>query len=119
MNAFEKLRPMQSNDSEVTCPRCQARFKPFADAPPTSFAELTHAVPCPKCGHLFSFNEGAQAAAEAQANPPGPFARPADDLNLALRIEEVYPELNDSLASTVQVHSRSVGSARSSRSVRP
>jgi hypothetical protein len=31
-----------------------------------------------------------------------PFAKPCDDLNLALRIEEVYPELNDSLASTVQ-----------------
>src|ERR1700683_3060796 len=31
-----------------------------------------------------------------------PFTRPADDLNLALRIEEVYPELNDALATTVQ-----------------
>src|SRR5687767_4037622 len=31
-----------------------------------------------------------------------PFGKPCDDLNLALRVEEVYPELNDSLASTVQ-----------------
>lgn len=31
-----------------------------------------------------------------------PFARPCDDLTLALRVEEAYPELNDSLASTVQ-----------------
>lgn len=31
-----------------------------------------------------------------------PFARPCDDLSLALRVEEEYPELNDSLASTVQ-----------------
>ncbi|MBI2808409.1 MAG: hypothetical protein HYX68_25760 [Planctomycetes bacterium] len=31
-----------------------------------------------------------------------PFSRPCDDLNLALRVEDVYPELNDSLASTVQ-----------------
>jgi hypothetical protein len=31
-----------------------------------------------------------------------PFSKPCDNLNLALRIEEVYPELNDSLASTVQ-----------------
>lgn len=31
-----------------------------------------------------------------------PFARPCDDLNLAIRVEEAYPELNDSLASTVQ-----------------
>ncbi len=31
-----------------------------------------------------------------------PFGKPCDDLNLALRIEEKYPELNDSLASTVQ-----------------
>jgi hypothetical protein len=31
-----------------------------------------------------------------------PFTRPADDLNLALRIEEAYPELNDALATTVQ-----------------
>src|SRR5687767_6943035 len=28
-----------------------------------------------------------------------PFSKRCDDLNLALRIEEVYPELNDSLAS--------------------
>ncbi|MEO8288573.1 MAG: zinc ribbon domain-containing protein [Chloroflexota bacterium] len=25
--AFEKLRPMESNDSEVTCPRCNSRVK--------------------------------------------------------------------------------------------
>ncbi len=25
--AFEKLRPMQSNDSEVTCPRCGSKVK--------------------------------------------------------------------------------------------
>ncbi|HMF13082.1 MAG TPA: hypothetical protein VKE94_12280, partial [Gemmataceae bacterium] len=31
-----------------------------------------------------------------------PFSKPCDNLSLALRIEEVYPELNDSLASTVQ-----------------
>ena len=31
-----------------------------------------------------------------------PFARPCDDLSLALRVEEEYPELNDALASTVQ-----------------
>jgi hypothetical protein len=31
-----------------------------------------------------------------------PFGKPCDDLNLALRVEEKYPELNDSLASTVQ-----------------
>jgi hypothetical protein len=31
-----------------------------------------------------------------------PLATPADDLSLALRIEERYPVLNDSLASTVQ-----------------
>ncbi len=31
-----------------------------------------------------------------------PFAAPYDDLSLALRVEEAYPELNDSLASTVQ-----------------
>jgi hypothetical protein len=31
-----------------------------------------------------------------------PFARPCDDLSLALRVEEHYPALNDSLASTVQ-----------------
>ncbi|MSQ93282.1 MAG: hypothetical protein EXR98_01860 [Gemmataceae bacterium] len=31
-----------------------------------------------------------------------PFAKPCDDLSLALRIEEEYPELNDALASTVQ-----------------
>jgi hypothetical protein len=31
-----------------------------------------------------------------------PFSKPCDNLNLALRIEEAYPELNDSLASTVE-----------------
>jgi hypothetical protein len=31
-----------------------------------------------------------------------PFSKPCDDLNLALRIEEKYPELNDALATTVQ-----------------
>ena len=31
-----------------------------------------------------------------------PFGKPCDDLNLALRIEDNYPELNDALASTVQ-----------------
>jgi hypothetical protein len=31
-----------------------------------------------------------------------PFGKPCDDLNLALRVEETYPELNDALASTVQ-----------------
>ena len=31
-----------------------------------------------------------------------PLAAPRDDLSLALRIEEEYPELNDALASTVQ-----------------
>jgi len=31
-----------------------------------------------------------------------PFASPCDDLNLALRIEEAHPQLNDALATTVQ-----------------
>src|SRR5438128_769456 len=31
-----------------------------------------------------------------------PFGKPCDNLNLALRIEEEFPELNDALASTVQ-----------------
>src|SRR4051812_14818298 len=31
-----------------------------------------------------------------------PFSSPCDDLTLALRVEEAYPELNDALASTVQ-----------------
>src|SRR5690242_13015844 len=31
-----------------------------------------------------------------------PLSRPCDDLTLALRVEEHYPELNDALASTVQ-----------------
>jgi hypothetical protein len=31
-----------------------------------------------------------------------PFSKPCDDLNLALRIEDAYPELNDALATTVQ-----------------
>ncbi len=31
-----------------------------------------------------------------------PFGKPCNDLNLALRVEEEFPELNDSLASTVQ-----------------
>jgi hypothetical protein len=31
-----------------------------------------------------------------------PFGKPCDNLNLALRIEEEHPELNDALASTVQ-----------------
>src|SRR6516162_7167082 len=31
-----------------------------------------------------------------------PLTKPADDLTLALRVEEQYPGLNDSLASTVQ-----------------
>ena len=36
-----------------------------------------------------------------------PFGKKCDDLNLALRIEEEYPELNDALASTVQFLSHS------------
>jgi len=36
-----------------------------------------------------------------------PFAQPCDDLNLALRVEDAYPELNDSLASAVQFLSQS------------
>src|SRR6516225_8732265 len=32
----------------------------------------------------------------------GPLAARADDLTLALKVEEHYPELNDALASTVQ-----------------
>src|SRR6516165_8020968 len=31
-----------------------------------------------------------------------PLASPVDNLSLALRVEEAYPDLNDSLASTVQ-----------------
>src|ERR1051325_11507585 len=31
-----------------------------------------------------------------------PFSRACDDLQLALRVEEAYPELNDALVSTVQ-----------------
>src|SRR2546421_2675 len=31
-----------------------------------------------------------------------PFSKECDDLNLALRVEDAYPELNDALASTVQ-----------------
>jgi len=31
-----------------------------------------------------------------------PFGKPCNNLNLALRVEEAYPELNDCLASTVQ-----------------
>src|SRR5436190_12958516 len=31
-----------------------------------------------------------------------PLAKKSDDLSLALRIEELYPELNDALASTIQ-----------------
>ena len=72
------LNAAQRAAKELACPRCQHRFKPFAAAPPETFAELTKAVPCPKCGHTFRFDEGANAAIEAQANPAGPFAKPAD-----------------------------------------
>lgn len=46
-----------------------------------------------------------------------PFREPADDLSLALKVEAQYPELNDSLASTVQFlqqpadRERSIGGA--------
>ncbi len=72
------LKLAQSKARELACPRCQHRFKPFAAAPPESFAALTKAVPCPQCGHNFSFAEGAKASTELQANPPGPFSKPAD-----------------------------------------
>ena len=72
------LKLAQTAAREVACPRCQHRFKPFAAAPPETFAELTKAVPCPKCGHTFRFDEGVKTSAEVQANPPGPFSKPAD-----------------------------------------
>lgn len=71
------LKLAQSAAQEVACPRCQHRFKPFAAAPPETFAELTKAVPCPECGHTFPFNDGVKTSIEAKANPPGPFAKPA------------------------------------------
>jgi hypothetical protein len=71
-----KLAPQLAQ--ELTCPKCKHRFKPFAAGPPETFAELTHSIPCPQCGHAFSFNDGAQALADTQANPPGPFAKPAE-----------------------------------------
>src|SRR5262249_50076446 len=40
-----------------------------------------------------------------------PLAAPADDLALALRIEERYPELNDALASAVQFLERAPDAA--------
>lgn len=36
-----------------------------------------------------------------------PFGKPCSDLNLALRVEEEFPELNDALATTVQFLSQS------------
>lgn len=50
-----------------------------------------------------------------------PLRAPADDLTLALRIEEEFPELNDSLASTVQFLKEpadSPGAASSSQAMR-
>ncbi len=50
-----------------------------------------------------------------------PLRAPADDLTLALRIEEEFPELNDSLASTVQFLKEpadSAGAASSSQAMR-
>jgi hypothetical protein len=72
------LKLAQSAAQEVACPRCQHRFKPFATAPPGTFSELTYAVPCPKCGYAFRFDDGVKTSAEAKANPPGPFEKPAD-----------------------------------------
>ncbi len=72
------LKLAQSAAQELTCPRCQHRFKPFTAAPPETFAELTKAVPCPKCAHTFRFDDGVKASVEAKANPPGPFPKPVD-----------------------------------------
>jgi hypothetical protein len=50
-----------------------------------------------------------------------PFGKQCDNLNLALRVEEAYPELNDSLATTVQFLTQSdedlarVGGSRAMR----
>jgi hypothetical protein len=72
------LRLAQGAAPQVTCPRCQHRFKPFADVPPASFSQLTHTVPCPHCSHVFAFADGTRAMADARANPPGPFVKPAE-----------------------------------------
>ncbi|HEY6409709.1 MAG TPA: hypothetical protein VIY29_19805, partial [Ktedonobacteraceae bacterium] len=50
-----------------------------------------------------------------------PFRSPCDDLTLALRIEQEFPELNDALGSTVQFLSESAdspGAAASSQAMR-
>ena len=46
-----------------------------------------------------------------------PLSAPSDDLSLALRVEEEYPALNDSLASTVQFLERGAASESSSASL--
>jgi hypothetical protein len=48
----------------------------------------------------------------------GPLAQKADDLTLALRVEEAYPILNDALASTVEFLQRPSGEAAGSPSMR-
>jgi hypothetical protein len=83
------LALVQKAAVEVTCPKCQFRFKPFAAATPESFAQLMQAVPCPKCGHTFSYDEGAKTKTDVDANPPGPFSKPE-----ASRIELVGEEGN-------------------------
>jgi hypothetical protein len=63
-----------------SCPQCTTVFKPFADAPPTSF---TDPVRCPKCGHESAF---VTKQTDAGSQVIGPVAQPADT-----RIEMTAP----------------------------
>ena len=63
----------------VACPKCGTTFTPFAGRELTKFSELQERVPCPKCGHAFAMIAiSGSGTAEANANPPGPFAKPVD-----------------------------------------
>jgi hypothetical protein len=72
------LAALKDAAMERPCPNCGEKFKPFADREITSLSDLSQRCTCPACRASFTLKELAARRPEEDANPEGPFQRPAD-----------------------------------------
>lgn len=72
------LEAAQATVPEFACPKCGQLFKPLTGLEIASFSDLAGKSTCPGCGAKFTTRELMRMQSEFQANPRGPFAKPAD-----------------------------------------